>query len=202
MIIYSDRKRFDAVPFPDYLQMPGYSHSFMKLQRNGIAEDLAITENIRMGKLVDGILTSPGSVDITDPLYRHARDIAHDITRAFGPFIKQFISQISYTAKMEFNGFKMHSKGRLDWLIPAQAVIDLKVTKSRDMRGLIEFMGYKNQLWHYCKLANVDKGFLMIHSIPLKKTELLKINCADSTNLFWADKIMQFGKVECEMQET
>lgn len=196
MITYSNIQRFDDMPFGDYLKLPGYSHSFLKRERMGVAEDLTITDNIRIGSLVDSIHTEPGKAKMNDPLYPAARDIAATIKQGFGTLINLFEKQVSYTAEATFQDFTMPVKGRLDFLLKGYAVIDLKVTKSKDLRSLIEFMGYKNQLWNYCKFPNLPTAYLMIYSIPLKKTELVKIDCRSNTNTFWEDKILKFGKVK------
>lgn len=197
MITYSNIQRFDCVPFEEYLKLEGFSHSFLKREHNGIASELTMTDNITIGKLVDGILTDPSNVDMSSHLYGVAKLIAYEVTKTFGELIKTFIPQLSFTANVEFNGFKMPTTGRLDWLLPGHAVIDLKVTKAKasQLNGLIEFMGYKNQLWHYCKMAKVDKAYLMFHSIPDKKTLILFIDCSMGYNEFWAEKTLMFGRV-------
>jgi len=180
----------------EYLRLTGFSHSFLKSERSGVAADILLTENIRIGKLVDGILTDPASVDMGDPLYSIAREIVYFIEKQFGKLIKHFEPQVSYTAEMSYNGFTMFTKGRLDWLLKEQAVIDLKITRSKNVRSVIDFMGYRNQLYHYVKLAQVEKAYLMVHSIPLRKTELLKVDCSGNENQFWQEKIIHFGAVK------
>src|SRR4051812_4975343 len=193
MITYNNIKKYERLDWIEYLRLAAFSHSFLKQERSGIVADLNITENIRIGKLVDAILTDPAHADITDPLYPVAREIAYYIEKQFGKLIKHFESQVSYSALMQYNGFTMITKGRLDWLLKDIAVIDLKITKSRNIRSVIEYMGYKNQVYHYARLAEVPKGYLMVHSIPLRKTELIKIDCSGNENQFWAEKIIHFG---------
>ncbi len=197
MITYSNIKRFDNLQFEEYLKLEGYSHSFLKRERNGITQELTMTDNIIMGKLVDGILTDPGAVDMSNVLYPSAKIIAFDIKQTFGDLIKFFVPQISFTADVEYKGFLMPTTGRLDWLLPGHAVIDLKCTKAKanQLPGLIDFMGYKNQVWHYCKMAKMDKAYLMFHSIPDKKTLIIFIDCSLGYNEFWAEKTMMFGKI-------
>jgi hypothetical protein len=90
MITYSNISRYDNMPFNEYLKLGGYSHSFLKREKNGICEDLTITDNIRTGSLVDAILTEPEKVDMTSALYPYARDIAAKIRASFGPSIQSF----------------------------------------------------------------------------------------------------------------
>jgi hypothetical protein len=196
MIIYSNIQRYDNLPFEDYLKLPGFSHSFLKRERSGVAEDLKMTDNIRVGSLVDSILTEPRKADMYSPLYPYAREIAAVIKNRFGSFIDKFQKQVSFTTDVSFGDFTMPVKGRLDFLVAAMAVVDLKVTMSRDLRSLIEFMGYKNQMFNYCKMPKVDTAYLMIYSVPLKKTEIIKVDCQGNRNAFWEEKIIKFGKVK------
>lgn len=196
-ITHTNIQRFDNIPFEDYLKFGGFSHSFLKRERGGITEEFVMTDKVMIGKLVDGIITEPGEVDMSHKLYPIAKRIAFDINNTFGDLISSFVSQVSYKAEVNFNGFVMPTTGRLDFLLPGHAVIDLKVTfeKVGSLEGLIEFMGYKNQLWNYCKMAQVDKAYLMFHSVKSKKTIIKFIDCSNGYNDFWADKTMLFGKV-------
>ncbi len=195
MITYSNIKRFDNLPFEDYLKLDGYSHSFLKREHGGITTELTITDNIRLGKLVDGIITEPKTVDMSDVLYPVAKRIAYDITKNFGDLIKQFDKQVSFTANTEFNGFTMPTKVRLDFLLPGHAAIEMKVTMSKDIDSIIKFMGYENQVWHQRQMAKVNKGYFLFHSVPLKKTIILTADCSGDHNQFWAEKTLMFGKV-------
>jgi hypothetical protein len=196
MITYSNIVRHDNLPFQDYLKLEGYSFSFLKREINGINPHLEITNNIRLGSMVDAILTEPEKVDYSDPIYKPAKEIAALIRSKYSSLLFAFQKQVSFTAIANFGGFEMPVTGRLDYLLIDHAVIDLKVTMSKDIHALIQFMKYDNQLWNYCKMAKVDKAYLMIHSVPLKKTELIALNCADNMNEFWADKILKFGKAK------
>jgi hypothetical protein len=195
MIEVTNITRYDNVPFEEYLKMPGYSHSFLKREKMGVAEDLTMTDNIRLGSLVDALLTGEDRVDIKSPIYPAAREIALKIREKFESFIHYMQKQVSYTADMSHQGFILPVKGRIDFLLPNIGVVDLKVTQSKDIRGLIGFMGYKNQLWGYCKMAKVNSAYIMIYSVPLKRTEIIKIDCSFNENSFWREKILAFGKV-------
>lgn len=160
----------------------------------GMVDEIVITDNIRIGKLVDGILMDPTTVDMNDSLYSIARNIAVDIKKSFGSIIPDFKAQVSYTGHVTHAGLTMETKGRLDWELPKHAVIDLKITKMRDIPALIEFMGYNNQTWHYGHLSQVKDAFLMIHSIPLKRNFFIPSDVSMSNNEFWAEKTLMFGK--------
>jgi PDDEXK-like domain of unknown function (DUF3799) len=195
MINYSNIERHDNLPFNEYLKLGGYSFSFLKREINGINPELEITDNIRLGSMVDSILTEPHKVDMNAKNYKAAKDIATKIKAQFGCFMDVFEKQVSFTGIAEYQGFHMKTTGRLDYLLRDYAVIDLKVTQSKNVHELIKFMHYENQMWNYCKLAKVKVAYLMIHSVPLGKTQLIEIDCSSDYNEFWSDKVVKFGKV-------
>lgn len=195
-IEYYNIKRYDNVDFAEYLKMPGYSNSWLKQERNGVVSDFKMTDNIKRGSLVDSILTEPHKVDMSHPLYSEARNIASTIKSTFGDLINSFQKQVSFTSDVRCGEFVMASKGRLDFLIENIAVIDLKCTQSKNLKDVIYYMKYPEQMWHYCKMAKVDKAYLMMYSIPMKKTEIIKVDCSSDTNDFWEGKIQKFGRVK------
>lgn len=195
MITYSKIKRYDDLLFADYLKLEGYSHSFLKSERNGIADEFIETDNSMIGKLVDGILTEPNTVDMSHRLYPSAKEAAAALRKRFGTILPAFQTQVSFTAEASYMGFTMKTKGRLDFLLPGHAVLDLKWTKGKNIDALIDFMGYKNQNWHYSKLANVHQSHWMIYSDALKDCVFRSHDCSSDMNDFWADKIIKFGTV-------
>lgn len=194
MIAYQNIKRHDGIEFGEYLKLPGLSHSFLKGEKHGAAKEVLITEKIIVGKIVDAILSDPQGIDMSSPYYQTAKSIAFLIQNKFGSMIKQLKSQVSYTADIVHNSFVLSTKGRLDWQLGNLSTIDLKVTYSKDVKGLIKFMGYENQVWHYSKCSETKKAFIMIHSVPLKETFIFEIPVSTPSNLFWETKILKFGK--------
>jgi hypothetical protein len=202
MITYSNIQKFQNEDFGTYLQRAGVSHSFLKQQKGGALPTFETkTDNVQIGKLVDLILT--GTVEnehYAHNLFPYCKEIASAINKRFDSLLRASEKQVAFTADMEYMGFKMQSKGILDLLIePIDTVIDLKVTKTKaendNLQKLIGFMGYANQLWHYSRLAKVSKAYIMIYSIPSKRTELIEINVSEPVNTFWADACLNFGKV-------
>jgi hypothetical protein len=196
MLTYKNIQRHDDIDFKDYLKIGGYSHSWLKHQKNGICPPMYVTDNMKVGSLVDNILTEPKKADMSSPFYPGCKDIAFRIKENFGDMIKAFQKQISYTADIQHKEWVMKTTGRLDFLLPKHCVVDLKCTQSKDVKALIAFMGYENQVWHYCKMAGVEKAYLMVYSIPNKKTEIFYLDCSSNFNQFWANKVMDFGSVK------
>lgn len=198
MITCSNTQSYEGIAFSDYLNYEGYSHSFLKYQRFGIVEPKEITLNMQVGSLVDGILSEPDKVDMAHPFYKSAKAIAYELQKKYGDLIKSFKKQVSYTGTLEYNGFTLPTKGRLDFKLDKVAVIDLKVTWSKDVKPLINYMGYANQLFGYCKMAGLNKGYIMIYSVPLRQTSIIEIPIGD-TNQFWEEAIMNFGTLKPTM---
>lgn len=209
MITYSNIVRHDNLEFEQYLKLPGYSHSFLKSNVQGVKKYFDVTDNVRVGSMVDNILTDPARVDMSDPLYPACKELAHTIQQQFGDVIAICEKQISYTATMNMQTLSMPVTGRLDFLLPGVAVIDLKVTFAKDVDALIEFMGYQNQLWHYCRLAKVQKAYLLICQVTKKvdakgmtitkhKVFVKGIDVSNEENGFWISKMIDFGNAVCE----
>lgn len=196
MITYSNIQAYENIPFEDYLKLEGYSHSFLKSNVQGVKKYFDVTDKVRIGSLVDNILTEPAKADMTSPLYPAAKAIAFEIKNIFGDMIQTAQKQMSYTATLELAGLSMKTTGRLDFLIPNFAVIDLKITNEKKVDALIEFMGYNNQLWHYSRLGGVKKAFLLFYVVPLKQVIVRAVDVTNEENGFWINKIIDFGTAE------
>jgi hypothetical protein len=197
-IIYSNIVEIPPTDFEQYLKAEGYSHSYIKNSKYGLQKDFNVTEKVRVGKLVDAFLTNE-QADMNDSLYLPCKEIAAVIKRSFGELLKVAKTQVSYTAIMELSRLKMPTKGRLDLLIPGVAVIDMKVTFAPNIDSLIEFMGYKNQLWHYARLAKVSKAYIIACRLREKDMSIAEIAVKKidvrGDNEFWNNAIMEYGKV-------
>lgn len=193
MITYSNIRRFDRMEFPEYRKLDGYSYSWLTREVNGQLPEFEETYKLIIGKLVDAILTDPAKADMRHEHYPIAKSIAARIKASFGPFLKSFEKQISFTGTMSYEGHEMHTMGRFDYGLPGHAVIDLKVTHANDVDKLIKYMGYNDQLWNYCNLYQVRRKYIMIHSVPLGQTFMKDMGVVAPRNEFWEAKILKFG---------
>ncbi len=193
-ITYSNVTRYDRMPGEAYFKLPGYSHSWLKREKNGVVEPFNPTRKMLLGSLVDAFLTEPDRVKVTDPNYTKAKIIATCIKNNFGSLIERFIPQVSYTATMHYNGLRMDTQGRLDWLLPRHAVIDLKFTAAASIKPIIEYFGYKNQLWNYAKMAGVKKAYIISYSDETGECEVTQIDVTSEYNEFWASSTLKHGK--------
>lgn len=194
MIHYTNITRYDNLPFDQYLKLKGYGHSFLKGEKNGVAREFKETDKVILGKLVDGILSDPASVDMKNALYPAAKSIAYEIRTVFGSMISKFEKQVSFSALMHYNGYIMPTTCRLDFGVPSHAVVDLKVTHSNDPHGIIKYMGYQNQLWNYTGVYEVLKQYIMMYSVPLRKTVMIDLGIRSPRNEFWESKIQRLGQ--------
>lgn len=194
MIQYSNQKIYDRTSFDDYLSIDGYSNSFLRNESMGISRKIEPTDKMKLGSIVDSILTEPEKVNMLDPMYDVARDIAAKVKSDF-PYVEHFKKQVAMTAIAEYKGFKMTTKGRLDYLFEKKCVLDLKITSYKNPKASIAHFGYCNSMWNYCKMAGVDMAYLIMYCIPLKKTFIEPIDCSQDYNEFWANAILKFGKV-------
>ncbi len=199
VITYSDCKEVDCSNFSAYLSLPGYSHSYLKSQKGGVTPSFNVTDKVMIGKIVDQILTNSGQVDFAHPQYKKASIIAAFLKQHFAAILPQLKTQVAFTGRAEFSGLSMPIKGILDYLLPKFAVIDLKITAEKNVDKLIEFMGYKNQLWNYARLAGVKFAFILIYSTHKDNQKypcrLIKIDVSEPCNPFWKNAILDFGEV-------
>lgn len=198
MLTYSNITRHLNVPFDKYLNFPGYSFSFLKREVNGVAPEFIGSDKVKLGSLVDAILTQDEKIDYEDPQFNRAMQIAIEIKDKFGTMIKSFVPQVSYTGTMEYKGFKIVSKGRLDWELLKLAVVDLKVTAAKDdkaFKAFIEHMGYGDQLFNYCGLSGTKRAYILPYSTTAKRClSIVNIPIGDR-NEFWEEKVLKFGTV-------
>ena len=195
MITHSNIKRYDNLDWQSYQAMPQYSFSFLKREHNGSAPHFVTNDKMKLGSMIDAILTSPATVDVTDPLFKVGRAIASNIMKMFGNEIKQFKPQVSYSGTATLGGFHLPVKGRLDWLLEGHAVCDLKVTDATDIATLIKFMRYDDQMFNYCGLAGVGKAYIFAYSKKLGKPLHPFALVKKPTSKFWEDKIIKFGTI-------
>lgn len=194
MIEFKNIRRLYNVPFEEYLQVKGYSHSFLKREQNGVAPYFQMTGKVELGNLVDAILTQPDKVDIYSPQLKRAEIIADTIKYYFGSCIEQFEAQVSIAADLEYLGLTMPFKVRLDWGLKGIAVIDLKVTAESNFKAIIEHMAYDNQLFGQAGAYEVPSAYLLMYSTKTNKCDLIQRPL--NTGEFWKEKILKFGSVK------
>jgi hypothetical protein len=197
MITCFNVNRIVDLQFNNYLLLPQYSHSYLKNERQGFSQNPTITVKMRLGSLVDGLLTG-SEVDMADKLYPIAKNIAAKLSAEFGWAIKRLYKQVSYTGIMRYDAgrsiiFDLPVKTRPDFEEPKTFIIDLKVTDETDVDKAINFLGYKNQMFGYGKMAGCPVAYLLMYRRKMRDTVIRKITIGDH-NEFWKEKIIKFGK--------
>lgn len=194
MITYHDIIRHDDRDFHAYLATPGYSYTYIKKEKYGIKFEFKETDKMIIGTLVDKILMAPHEADMKSQFYNIAKDIADKISKQF-PYLNQFDKQVCFSGSASYQGFHLPVKGRLDYYLSGAMVIDLKVTHSKNINNIIRHFEYNDQIWNYAKLGQVQKGYLMIYSVPLKTATVVEIDVTSDYSNFWANAITTFGTV-------
>lgn len=199
MIRYENIKRYNDLAFVDYLKLEGNSNSYLKSEVCGVVPSIVVTDNMKLGSMVDAILTEPSKVDFTSEFYAPAREIAKIIMSDFKDMISQFSKQVNYTADIVYTEgnaeYRMPVKGRLDFSVDFHAAIDLKVTNSTDISSLVNFMGYDDQLWNYSRIAQCKAAFLIVYFRKLKKAKLFQVDVSKDSQ-FWINKTIKFGNIK------
>lgn len=196
MITFSNTRTYSNIDFEEYLKFKGYSHSFLKREVCGVSPEFISTEKVKFGSMVDSLLTEPEKVDISSPIYEMAKEVGFTVMQFFGTELwNSMQSQLSFTTEMNFNKLVMPFKGRLDKFDQrSKMVIDLKVTQApiKQIPALVDFMGYKNQMWGYGKPLDAKNAVLIFYSVKDKKPFIYPIKFKEM-NLFFEEKIMNFG---------
>lgn len=198
MIEYFDCQKVKGSDFWDYRAWEYFSHSTLKREVNGVAPKMERTGKMEFGQMVDELITEPQNADLLSPHYREASKAAGSIRAEFGNVLKLMEGQVSFFGKAKYGNFVLPVKGRFDLWLDACFVLDLKWTdtKVKDIPKLVTFMGYRDQLWHYCRLAGVDRGYLLFWSHPDQRSYLIRFDfTGEHYNEFYAEKIRKFGKV-------
>jgi hypothetical protein len=197
MLEFTNLKRIENKDFEEYLKVKAYSNSFLKSEQGGIAPLFVSSDKVRLGSMVDGILTEPETVDITSEFYPMAKAIAIGVSNEFGADLWAFLeSQVAFTVDMNSFGVTMPMKGRLD-KFGAGRVWDLKVThvKESALDTLITFMGYDNQMWLYSNaLGATLPAVLVFYCVPEKKVCYRFVDVSSKNNVFFESKMLKFGK--------
>lgn len=195
------------MPFEQYLELAlqgnlgqrTYSHSFLKREQSGQSPYMELTDKMRLGSMVDDILTSPETVNpaVNPEMFKRACKIASEIKKQFKGMLNSFVPQVSYTGQIIYKGIAMNVCGRLDWLLEKHAVIDLKVTDAKTDKafaGVIDFMGYRNQMFNYCGLSQTKVAYIIPYSTKAGAClSVVKMEWNTGSNEFFENAVLKFG---------
>lgn len=198
MLLHKNVEVLTDLPFSQYLNEPGYSHSFLKNQKSGVSPYFESTKKMQLGSLVDSVLTQPEQFDYSHEKAQAALNIASEIKSFFGPAIKQLKCQLSFRATLTDGRFSMNVKGRPDWVLPGIAPLDLKVTYAPDHKSfmnVVRHFGYNNAMFNYCGMTGTKYGYLIPYSVTAKKVLPFVRYDYKPENEFWHEKLMMFGEV-------
>ena len=184
MITVTDRHFYENVPFEQYTGLPGFSFSSIKSDFIPIEP----TKKMRFGSLVDTFLSNPAAYDGT--MADLVRPIALEVKRFLGAGWACCKAQMSATANFTVDGLTMPHRGRPDFLIPNQLIIDLKVSELPIVKA-IEIFRYDWQQGGYCLDFDVKKAIILsIHPKTKKITTAPIVPVYD----WWEHQVKRFGR--------
>lgn len=179
------------IPFEEYLSLPGISYSTIKSEGKGFAP----TSKMRLGTDVHSYISDPSgcSNDINIPL---VKPIANLIITEIGSLYKIVEKEVVVTCLMEFGGFIMKYKGRIDLKVKNLLIIDLKVAE--DVEKTIYYFGYDHQIEGYCIPLGIPQG-IIIGVSPKKVDPKTKLNQVKRIAVrvkysWWEQKVAQWGR--------
>lgn len=199
MITCRNVQRLTNLDFDKYLLLPQYSHSYLKNEKQGFNQFKTATLKMQLGSLVDGIRTG-GAVDMRHQLYPTARKIAAVLKAELGWALDNLNKQVSYTGIMRYDAskaiFELPIKGRPDFELPGELIVDLKVTNEAKEKvdATIQYFGYPNQQFGYGKLSGVKTALLLIYTTKTNEILPMRRIPIGDTSRWWEDKIIKFGK--------
>jgi hypothetical protein len=198
---YRNIVRYDDMPFDEYKKLGGRGFSNLKNSKDGIQKEFKMTDKILLGSIVDSIKTGTVSnEEYKSHLFKPASSIAKKLDESFGSIFPLLQKQVSFSCDLFYEGFVMPTQGRLDFLLKNRCVIDLKVNNSaksmEDCLKVIEWMGYKKQVFHYSNLAEVSKKYIMMYSTVVSDTFLIPIVTGEDEEQWFINKVIEFGEVK------
>lgn len=199
MITCRNVQRIINLDFDSYLLLPQYSHSYLKNEKHGFSQYKSTTLKMELGSLVDALLTG-GPVNMLHKLYPAAKRIAAQLRSELGGILDKLHKQVSYTGFMRYDAgkaiFELPIKGRPDFELPGELIVDLKVTHEHKDKvdATIQYFGYPNQQFGYGKLSGVKTALLLIYTTKTNEVLPLRRIPIGDTNRFWEQKIIKFGQ--------
>lgn len=167
--------------FEAYQALQGHSYSSIK------GGTFASTPKMRLGTAVHNFLLEPEKYDHSN------REIVYPIANAvmahLGDVLAFLDTELSVTCDMNYEGFTMPYRGRVDMVRCGKIVVDLKVSEIPLNRS-VPFFGYANQLTGYCLATSCDHG-MIIRVCP--KTYKVEKTIIRQNVQFWEKKVLELG---------
>lgn len=177
------------MPFEDYLNLPGYSHSDIRNKGNKVFP----TPKMKLGTLVHNYLLTPGqySGEQSELVIPLARKLKQEIEPLLG-FLRP---EISGTANFVLQGWSMPARGRADLGIIGRFGVDIKVSEMplfiKGGKGSVEYFGYNNQQNGYAAIFGFKA--VVIISISPKTKAISWYNVPINTE-WWEQQIPIYGR--------
>jgi hypothetical protein len=181
-------RKMITCPFEDYLQIPAWSYSGIKL--NGV-DKFEPTEKMKLGTKVHNYLLTPDEYkyDNIETVKPVAIALRKKIPERLWPYLEK---EQAVTADFEHEGFCLKYKGRLDLSIQKILVIDIKIT-SMPIEKVIAYFRYDIQQTGYA-LGIEAKTALIVSVHPTKLTTQIFNIPIEPCIAWWEKQVKQKGE--------
>lgn len=181
MFAVKNVKYHPNIEWEDYLNLPGYSFSYLK--NDGAA--INVGDGIRIGKAVHTYLLKPKEynwehADIVIPIARRLKDF----------YIPGMEVECGITAEFHYDGLFMPYRGMPDEHMKKRLVIDYKIING-DLGGYVKNFKYDEQLRGYMMPPECPLALIIAYN---KKTKAVQTEIIKPDPRWWIYKIKQYGK--------
>jgi len=183
-----------AVPFEEYLRMPGWSYSGIK------GSKIEPTPKMGLGTAVHNYLLTPSEFNHDHNL---VPALAFELKKIIGPLLPFCWPELAVTAEFIHEDMIMHYKGRIDLPIifkgeignPLNLVLDIKVTEM-DTRQGIDFFGYHHQVNGYALAIGAKRmAIVSVNPKKIKRREIAtQVIPIQKETRFWEQAVLRYGK--------
>lgn len=184
MITVQNRRLFENLPFEEYLQLPGTSHSDIK--SNGTK--ITVTKKMLLGTRVHNYLLTPDAYDYDD--IGIVRPVAMKLKEKLGPLLQYAKPEVSGNAYFVYGQWRLLVRFRCDLLITPQLQVDIKVSDVPLAVSIPKF-GYDDQQNGY-QIGFGVKRSLIVRISP--KTKDIETYMVPFSEQFWKMSIMEKGE--------
>lgn len=191
MIQVLNRQIIRNISFDDYVALPGWSHSMIKL--DGVNKKQP-TKKMFLGQHVHSFLHEPEKYNYEN--IEVVRPAANALRKTIGDLFKWLECEVVITCDFVYRDMVLNYKGRIDEMILDKVIVDIKAS-SMPLEKSISYFGYGDQLSGY-SIAAGAKVALIVRVDPESckpgKTPITQVHNIPIVHDWWMNQILKYGK--------
>lgn len=173
------------IPFEDYLKLPGFSHSGIRMEGR---KPFAATAKMNLGTNVHSYLLDPTAYSYEN--LNVVKTIALALKSTIGGLWEFLEPEIAVTSNFCIEDFILPYKGRIDLALVKRVILDIKVINGESVSSTIDLFHYDTQLSGYAASVGAKDAFIIAYSTKTKKVEVKYI----PVNVdWWCNQIITKG---------